>query len=454
MTGRRRLLVGLSAAVPAALSAALSATFASAANAGLPGPIEPDRVPRSLAREMYRVALAQARQHIRGGPGDPAYPKPFVDAAFSSNIFYWDTCFIAAYGKYHPDVLPIANALDNFYDRIEPDGHIGREYTAQGTPMWPADHPVSVNPPLLAFAELELQSQRPDLARLRRVYPLLKRHFAHRVAHFRGDDGLFFGDAFGSGMDNIPRHPEGWADDGQGLPLVQLHPELFDYTGLSPRWNRQGRLVDLSAQMALMAEQLAQIARRTGAERDIPAFRRFHGEMARLINTHCWHAGMGFYADLAHGAPIARRHIGMFWVLMAGLAPPARARALIAQLVDPRRFGRAMPVASVPADQPGFSPRGDYWQGGVWAPTNYMVLRGLRRYGQHTLARRLARRMHAGVAEVFQRTGTFWENYAPDRDAAGRLQPGDPARPDFCGWTALVPISVAREFIDPALRPG
>ena len=40
---------------------------------------------------------------------------------------------------------------------------------------------------------------------------------------------------------------DGWTDDGQGLPLNQLHPELFDYTGLSPRWNRQGRLVDGAA---------------------------------------------------------------------------------------------------------------------------------------------------------------------------------------------------------------
>jgi hypothetical protein len=46
------------------------------------------------------------------------------------------------------------------------------------------------------------------------------------------------------------------------------------------------------------------------------------------------------------------------------------------------------------------------------------------------------------VAQVFETTGTFWENYSPDSLAPGRV-----ARPDFCGWTALAPIAVLREFV-------
>ena len=36
--------------------------------------------------------------------------------------------------------------------------------------------------------------------------------------------------------------------------------------------------------------------------------------------------------------------------------------------------------------------------------------------------------------QVFQKTGTVWENYAPDA-----IAPGKPAKPDLVGWTGLGP---------------
>jgi hypothetical protein len=392
---------------------------------------------------MYAAALESAKRHVRGGEPGSAYRRPFVDAAFSSHIFLWDTCFIAAYAKYHQDELPIRAALDNFYARQEADGFICREYDAEGRPFWPKDHPVSVNPPLLAFAELELFSQRPDTVRLAAVYPKLTRFFDFLVARYRCDDGLFFSDALGSGMDNIPRYPDGWRDDGRGVPLTNLYPQVFTYDTLSSKWNRQGRSVDFSAQMALFADELALIARIVGQGEDVARWRQAHVQIARAINERCWSEADGFYYDLAYGEPVQRRHIGMFWTLLGGVAPPDRARRMIARLTDPAQFWRTIPAAAFPADQAGFSPRGDYWMGGVWAPTNYMLLRGLRRCGAEATARRLAQAYYGAVAKVFEATGTFWENYSPDALAPGRV-----ARPDFCGWTALAPIAVLREFID------
>ncbi|HSZ50012.1 MAG TPA: trehalase family glycosidase [Caulobacteraceae bacterium] len=399
-------------------------------------------VPPELQRRMYAAALDSAKRHVRGGEPGSAYRRRFVDAAFSSHIFLWDTCFIAAYAKYHPEELPIRPALDNFYERQEADGFICREYDAQGRPFWPKDHPVSINPPLLAFAELELFTRTRDVDRLAGVYPKLARFYDFIAARYRCDDGLFFSDALGSGMDNIPRYPDGWRDDGRGLPLHNLYPQVFNYDLLSSKWNRQGRSVDFSAQMALFADQLAQIAHIVGRKRDIARWRAGHADIARAINAHCWSEADGFYYDLGYGEPIRRKHIGMFWTLLAGVAPPARTRRMIAHLMDPAEFWRRIPAPAWPADQVGFSPGGDYWMGGVWAPTNYMLLRGLRRCGAEATARGLARAYYWAVAQVFEATGTFWENYSPDSLAPGRI-----ARPDFCGWTALAPIAVLREFI-------
>jgi hypothetical protein len=390
---------------------------------------------------MYRAALASALRHVR-----PAgvLGKPFVDAAFSDHIFLWDTCFIACYAKYHPDLLPIANALDNFYALQDADGYICREYDGKGRAVWPKSHPVSINPPLLAFAELELFDHGHDIERLRRVYPALKRNFDYLAGYLRRDDGLCFNDALGSGMDNIPRHPDGWQDDRRGIALPHDAPLPFDYTGLSPAWNLQGRAVDTSAQMALCAENLARIACLLGRDDEAVELLRFHAAMKQAINTHCWDEQDGFYYDLAYGKRIRRKHVGMFWTLLAGVVPQERVAPLLRQLTNPGTFWRRVPLASYPADQAGFAQDGGYWLGGVWAPTNYMVIRGLQRYGQQALADKLARSYYACVADVFQRTGTFWENYAPDS-----LEPGHPARPDFCGWSAIAPITLMREFIAP-----
>jgi hypothetical protein len=406
-------------------------------------------VPPSLQREMYQAAIAIAKSKIRGGPRDPAYPKPFLDAAFSSNIFLWDTCFIAAYAKYHQHELPITNALDNFYQRQDEDGYICREYTRDGQPFWPKSHPVSINPPLLAFAELELYGQSGDLRRLSATYPKLRAFFEFLYRTYRGGDGLFFSDALGSGMDNIERYPNGWQDDHAGIQLPPAPPGHYVYSGLSAAWNRQGRSVDFSAQMALFADDLAAIAKLVGAADDIFGYARLHADIGAAINRHCWSEADGFYYDLAYGSQIRRKHVGMFWVMLAGVTPPARLRRMVGHLLDPRQFWRTIPLATWPAGQPGFSPLGGYWKGAVWAPTNYMAIRGLQRCGEQQLADRLARQYYWCVAQVFKATDTFWENYAPDS-----VRQGVPARSDFCGWTGLAPIALYHEFIAPDSQPA
>lgn len=405
-------------------------------------PLDEYDVPEPLRQEMCQKALAIAKTKIRGGENDPFYKKPFVDAAFSSNIFYWDTCFIACYAKYHMNELPIINALDNFYSLMEPDGFICREYTKEGKPMWPKEHPVSLNPPLLAFAELQLYSISKDKERLVKVYPLLKKHFEYWVMTCRSDDKLFFNDSLGSGMDNIERFPRGWQDDGQGIPMKNLHPEIFNYTGLDAAWNKQGLMVDTSAQMALFAKNMEEIASIIHQQKDISTYRKYYTETRDAINTLCWNDEDGFYYDLGYSKQIKRKHIGMFWCLLAGVVPKEKLNRFLLHLTNPNEFWRTIPVATTPADEKEFSPKGDYWRGSVWVPTNYMILLGLMKYGQKKIAIRLARQYYWAVAEVYKKTGTFWENYAPDF-----IDKGDPARPDFCGWTGIVPVTIYREFI-------
>jgi len=69
------------------------------------------------------------------------------------------------------------------------------------------------------------------------------------------------------------------------------------------------------------------------------------------------------------------------------------------------------------------------------------VIRGLENYGYSDLARELALSHLELVAQVFKKTGTIWENYAPDA-----VQPGKPAKGDFVGWSGIAPIMYLLEY--------
>jgi hypothetical protein len=401
---------------------------------------------------MYTKALQIAKQKIRGGEAAPFFKKHYLDAAFSKNIFLWDSAFMASWAKYHTKELPIEQALNNFYDMQEPDGYICREYNEFGEPFWEKDHPVAINPPLLAFAELELYSQTRSKSRLQLVYPNLKKNFEYLVKTYQTEDKLFFSDGFSSGMDNIVRHPPNWVDDGKGIRckperIPKDHPCMSYYQTIYAGWNIQGRSVDFTCQMALFASNLATIGQILDfPKEEIEQFQRKHAEIKEAVNALCWNEEHGFYFDLGYGKHIVRYHIGHYWALIAEVVPKERLQRFIAPLKDPKKFKRTVMVPSLAADEPDYKAHGDYWNGGTWAPTTYMVIRGLQTVGERELAKEIAFNFYEAVHEVFERTGTFWENYAPEE-----RKPGVPAAPDFCGWTAIAPIALYHEFIKPDL---
>lgn len=54
-------------------------------------------------------------------------------------------------------------------------------------------------------------------------------------------------------------------------------------------------------------------------------------------------------------------------------------------------FARKHMIPTLSADDANFNPSGGYWNGAVWAPTNYMVLRGLTKCGFDSLAYQIAK---------------------------------------------------------------
>jgi hypothetical protein len=398
------------------------------------------------------MKMAEVTEALRQSPSPIALKPRIATGGGFAGIFLWDTAFAVFWAKHEPKRYPVTESLDNFYTLQDADGFICREYQADGRAFWNRRHPASFAPPLLAWAELEIfDAGITDVSRLARVFdPLLRQHaFCRRM--YRRPDGLYFGDALGCGMDDLPRTPVDvpFTYDG-GIDFSENDIEdgakwFWKHIEGNPsfRWNRQLGWIDMSAQMAFNASNLARIATLVGRDDEVAALRSQHAELAQLINTKCYDEKRGFYFDHYDGAIVPRYHAGSFWVLIADIVPPERLARFVTVLRDPAKFNRPVPVPALSADDPDYAPETGYWRGSVWPPTTYMLLRGLRKVGEEELAKDFARRNYAAHAALYRATGTVWENISPEQCERPKAHSGR----DFCGWSALTPIAIAKEFL-------
>jgi len=206
--------------------------------------------------------------------------------------------------------------------------------------------------------------------------------------------------------------------------------------------------VEMSAQMVIMYNNLAVICDELLEDEKAELYRNIAREMCDRINTWCWNESDGFYYDvLANGEQFKKKTIGGFWPMLAGVASVEQAERLIAHLKNEKEFWRKIVFPTLSADEDEYHEYGDYWRGAVWAPTNVMVIKGLENYGYDELAAEATEKYLAGMYEVYQKTGTVYENYAPDHYAKG-----EPAKADFVGWTGCGPIQLLFENVSDGFK--
>jgi glycogen debranching enzyme len=227
----------------------------------------------------------------------------------------------------------------------------------------------------------------------------------------------------------------------------------------------QGAWVDESAQQALAAWALAQIAGALGLPARASQWTAEHDAVAALINQYLWHIVDGTYYDRTPAGTLTGvKHLGAYWTLLAGVADAGQAAQLAAHLRDPQEFYRPHLFPTLAADDPSYVASGQYWLGSVWAPTEYMVVKGLERAGIWDLAREAAESHLTHVAGVYaspptdesliapeERDGdyrTIWECYGAEATVPATRWDGTYySRQDFVGWSGLGPIAMLIEDV-------
>lgn len=391
--------------------------------------------------KMYWKAWSIALSSHLKKPSD--YPNsyfvsPFYDEAFGPAIYQWDIIFMTMFGKYANHLFPATRSFDNFYARQHPDGLMIRQIEPSGIEN--QDY-CRISPPLFSWSEYENFKFTKDTARLELVMPVLEKYVEGLDKHQRGNDTphkLYWTNGYSSGMDNHPNGLNGSRPGGQSG---------YDHQG----W------IDLSSQMVMLCNYNAKICDVLGHTEKASRFRLKADTIANDINRWLWDEQKGFYYECdVNGNRLRYKTILGLWPMLAGVSDVAKNDRMVAELKNPNSFWRDMIFPAVPADQPeykGYAERGKYWLGGIWAPTNFMVIKGLSARGYSDFAREAAEKYLSGLSEVFERTNTLWENYAPDRINGllyqGTSESGIPSdsRKDFVGWTGLGPISLLIEEV-------
>jgi glycogen debranching enzyme len=203
--------------------------------------------------------------------------------------------------------------------------------------------------------------------------------------------------------------------------------------------------VDACIQQTLSAKILLQIADIIGRSDDenLSTLKEEIKSLTAIINDKLWHDEDAFYYDLWKTGELNKvKSAGAYWALLADVIPKERLDKFVAHLNNPNEFNRPCRVPTLSADHPDYKDDGEYWRGGVWAPTNYMILKGLEKNGYENLAYDIAKNCLDNVISVFKSDQTLYENYAPEKASKG-----NPAKNDFVGWSGLFPISIMFEYV-------
>jgi glycogen debranching enzyme len=204
--------------------------------------------------------------------------------------------------------------------------------------------------------------------------------------------------------------------------------------------------IDLSCYLVNECRSLQAMAQALGYGELAKTWGRRAEAIAEAARRELWDAQRGFFFD--------RKGPGGQWIdvwtsagllpLWAGVATADQAQRLRDHLADPRKFWTAMPVPSVARDDPKF--KKDMWSGPTWVTMNYLLVRGLQRYGFAREAAELREKTLSSVVAWYGRTGALYEFYdcdgqtpPPELDRKGRLaaHQGTPVISDYNATAAL-----------------
>ena len=376
--------------------------------------------------ELYYKAWEIADKRIMHTPGMPSeryMDEGCMDGFGPKTIWIWDTAFMSLFCKYAPQHFPGVESLRNFYEPV---------LDSRSCPLR-IHHPD--NPPLFAWVEHDYYKFTDDRQHLdsliltkkypQRYYQFFKTldkntvlSFDHQPVELKNMGIGFDWNGNPSGMDNTPRNSEG---------------DIL--------W------VDAISQQALSALYISRMAELCSDKSTAESYSKEYKRLKDIINKYYWDDQDGCYYDIYQKDSSVTRILtpASFWPMMAEIPSQEQAERMTKFALAATRLGGDRPWKTVSADSPYYAADGGrYWLGAIWLPTAYMGIKSLEKYGLYDLANDTAEKLVNQINRTYINYSphTIWEAYNPSGDTPANGKRKPVVRPDFCGWSALGPISL------------
>ncbi|MCX7705297.1 MAG: trehalase family glycosidase [bacterium] len=211
--------------------------------------------------------------------------------------------------------------------------------------------------------------------------------------------------------------------------------------------------IDLNCYAINEMEHLSKIAEILKREQESLIWKVLANEKKKMVDTFLWNEKDGFFYDKRqNGNFIKIKTPASLLPLFAGIPQHDKARILIKKIKEKNLFWTDFPLPSVSKDEKSFCK--DMWRGGVWLNFNFMIYKGLLRYGFKTLAEQLAQKIKINVEKWYIKKGSIFEFYDPDN----KIPPKQLPRKDWLGkkgwtrtisdyqWSASVYVAILNEL--------
>jgi putative isomerase len=355
---------------------------------------------------------------VPSSPTSPYYSKALWD---------WDSWTISiALGQVEADTDRTgrfaeyeAGSILNFLDHTDDDGVMPIQLSPSGTllhgdPSRAGGFSQNMHKPVLAQHAALLSRRRKDAEWLRAHMPVIDAFLTRYLeSHVHAETGLAYWQSdFAVGVDN---DPSVYYRPDKSTAAIYLNSLLYrELLAAGYLWEELG---------------------------DLPAANRWRGraqDLADALHRHAWDERDGtFYSvdiglrtvdadDWLHrGAP--RRWSGIllrvdnwssFLPMWAGFATQEQAERMVERYRDTRTFAATYGVRTLSRLEKAYDLRASNnpsnWLGPIWGISNYLVFRGLLKYGFDDDARDLAEKTVRLFGADLEANGSLHEYYHPD----------------------------------------
>ncbi|MGB9642985.1 MAG: amylo-alpha-1,6-glucosidase [Candidatus Ratteibacteria bacterium] len=181
---------------------------------------------------------------------------------------------------------------------------------------------------------------------------------------------------------------------------------------------------------------LSQIAGILNKKEDSLIWKNLAEEKKKLVDRFLWDHEDKFYYDRKRNGQFIRiKTSASLLPLLAEVPDIKKARQIHKTLIDKNVFWTDFPIPSTAKNEKTFCK--NMWRGGTWLNYNFLVYRGLLKYGFKKTANQLLIKTKNAVEKWYKEKGSIFEFYDPDN----KIPPQDLPRKDWLGtkgWTRTI----------------